>query len=76
MNKALKEILSWMSMLVAIAILAMGLPQLAAAQDPEDPPGRAARLGYMKGSVSFLPAGELDCNIGAPQRSRNFFQKT
>jgi hypothetical protein len=60
MDKTLKEILSWISLLVGIALLTAALPQQAAAQDQDDPPGRVARLGYMKGSVSFQPAGESD----------------
>ena len=28
--------------------------------DDDDPPGRAARLGYSQGSVSFEPAGTED----------------
>jgi hypothetical protein len=60
MNKSLKELLSWISLLVGVVLLITGLPHLAAAQDSEDPPGRVARLGYMQGSVSFQPAGESD----------------
>ena len=68
MNKALKEILSWMSLLVGIALLTAALPQRAAAQDQDDPPGRVARLGYMQGSVSFQPAGESDWVQAVPNR--------
>ena len=60
MNKKLKAILSWICLLVGIALLTAALPQQAAAQDQDDPPGRVARLGYMQGSVSFQPAGESD----------------
>ena len=60
MNKALKNMMSWMSLLVGLALLTTTLPQRAAAQDQDDPPGRVARLGYMQGSVSFQPAGEPD----------------
>jgi hypothetical protein len=60
MDKTWKEILSWMGLLAVVALLAIGLPSLAAAQDQDDPPGRVARLGYMKGSISFQPAGESD----------------
>ena len=42
-----------------VALLALALPQAAAA-DNDDPPGRVARLNYIKGSVSFQPAGESD----------------
>jgi len=50
------------TLLVAVAILPAALP-LAHAQDQYDqydPPGRVARLGYMRGSVSFQPAGESE----------------
>jgi hypothetical protein len=39
--------------------LALGIPQRAVA-DQDDPPGRAARLAYIQGSVSFQPAGTED----------------
>ena len=42
-----------------VALLALALPQAVAA-DNDDPPGRVARLNYIKGSVSFQPAGESD----------------
>src|SRR5271157_2134497 len=64
----LKNILSWMSLLAGIALLATTLPQRAAAQDQDDPPGRVARLGYMQGSVSFQPAGESDWVQAVPNR--------
>ena len=68
MDKALKEILSWMSLLVGVALLTTVLPQQATAQDQDDPPGRVARLGYMQGSVSFQPAGESDWVQAVPNR--------
>jgi hypothetical protein len=68
MDKALKQILSWISLLVGIALLTAALPQQAAAQDQDDPPSRVARLGYMKGSVSFQPAGESDWVQAVPNR--------
>jgi hypothetical protein len=68
MDKALKEILSWLSLLVGVALLTTALPQRAAAQDQDDPPGRVARLGYMQGSVSFQPAGESDWVQAVPNR--------
>lgn len=42
---------------LAIAFLA---PLRAAADDDDDPPGRVARLGYIRGTVSFEPAGTED----------------
>jgi hypothetical protein len=68
MDKALKERMSWMSLLVGVALLTTILPQRAAAQDQDDPPGRVARLGYMQGSVSFQPAGESDWVQAVPNR--------
>jgi hypothetical protein len=68
MDKALKKILSWISLLVGIALLTTALPQRATAQDQDDPPGRVARLGYMQGSVSFQPAGESDWVQAVPNR--------
>ena len=53
-----------MTLLVAVAILPAALPLARAQdqydQDQYDPPGRVARLGYMRGSVSFQPAGESE----------------
>jgi len=63
---ALKTILKrrWVltTLLFAAAVLPAALP-LAHAQDQYDqydPPSRVARLGYMRGSVSFQPAGESE----------------
>ena len=50
--------LCWVSPLLVAAFLVMSLAQPAAADD--DPPGRVARLNYMRGSVSFEPAGESE----------------
>ena len=68
MVKALKERMSWMTVLVGVALLTITMPQRAAAQDQDDPPGRVARLGYMQGSVSFQPAGESDWVQAVPNR--------
>jgi hypothetical protein len=68
MDKALKEMLRWLSLLVGVALLTTALPPRAAAQDQDDPPGRVARLGYMQGSVSFQPAGESDWVQAVPNR--------
>ena len=48
------------AVLFATSVLVLTLPQRAAGQDVDDPPGRVARLSYMQGSVSFQPAGESD----------------
>jgi hypothetical protein len=68
MDRSLREILSRVSLLVGIALLITALPQRAAAQDPDDPPARVARLGYMQGSVSFQPAGESEWVRAVPNR--------
>src|SRR5215831_12839256 len=47
--------------------LAFGLPGRAWA-DQDDPPGRAARLAYAQGSVSFQPAGTNDWVAAVPNR--------
>jgi len=60
MDRALKQMQSWIILLVGVALLTTALPRQAAAQDQDDPPDRVARLGYMQGSVSFQPAGESD----------------
>ena len=44
--------------LLAITILFLGFSRAASADD--DPPGRVARLNYLRGTVSFLPAGGSD----------------
>src|SRR5881396_3538464 len=48
-----------LSMLTLVFGLGLCLPQRAAA-DEDDPPGRAARLAYTHGLVSFEPAGTED----------------
>lgn len=53
-----KHTLQLMGLLsVALALL---LPQRAAANDDDDPPSRVARLSYVRGAVSFEPAGTDD----------------
>jgi hypothetical protein len=62
LEKILKRRWVVTALLVAVAVLLAALP-LAHAQDQYDqydPPGRVARLGYMRGSVSFQPAGESE----------------
>jgi hypothetical protein len=60
--------LGWWSVLLGIALAAIALPTRSAAQDQDDPPGRVARLSYLQGSVSFLPAGETDWVGAVPNR--------
>src|ERR1700730_9285033 len=43
----------------AALMMIIALPQRAAA-DGDDPAGRVARLGFLRGAVSFQPAGESD----------------
>ncbi|HUK21951.1 MAG TPA: DUF6600 domain-containing protein [Gemmatimonadales bacterium] len=45
--------------LALLGVLALTVPAGARADDP-DPPGRAARLGYLEGAVSLEPAGTQD----------------
>ncbi|HSN00585.1 MAG TPA: DUF6600 domain-containing protein [Rudaea sp.] len=48
---------------LAVLLAGIGLAFAALAQDngtPVDPPGRVARLSYIQGDVSFVPAGEND----------------
>src|SRR5271166_6300213 len=54
--------LGWSGALLGIGLATIALHISAVAQDrdPDDPPSRVARLGYMEGSVSFQPAGETD----------------
>jgi hypothetical protein len=59
MNARLIKTLYGMSALFVAALLTMACPPRAAADD-YDPPGRVARLSYLRGSVSFQPAGESD----------------
>ena len=48
-----------LSILILVLAPVLGVPQRAAAEE-DDPPGRAARLAYAQGSVSFQPAGTED----------------
>ena len=62
MGNALRNLGSW-SALLGVALVTVALPIRAVAQDhdqQDDPPTRVARLGYLEGSVSFLPAGETE----------------
>jgi hypothetical protein len=62
--------LTWRTLaaFVALALLAAMVPLRLAAQDNDDPPTRAARLGHVDGSVSFQPAGESEWEPAAPNR--------
>ena len=59
MNTKIKKRLSWLTVLLAVALLTLTFPSAVAA-DNDDPPGRVARIRYLQGSVSFQPAGESD----------------
>src|SRR6202140_1423948 len=59
MNARLMRTLYWMGALCVAALLTMTFAQRVAADD-NDPSGRVARLNYLRGSVSFQPAGESD----------------
>jgi FecR protein len=56
------------SVISLLTLLALSLSLRVAAQDDDDPPGRAARLGNMEGSVSFQPAGESEWVEAVPNR--------
>ncbi len=58
-NSRLISTLSSISALFIVALLSVGVPQPASADD-YDPPSRVARLNYIQDSVSFQPAGESD----------------
>jgi hypothetical protein len=60
MDKTPRVMMSWISLVVGVALLTAIMSPRAAAQDQDDPPSRVARLGYMQASVSFQPAGESD----------------
>jgi len=54
------------ALIVALSLFSLSIASRA--QDPYDPPGRVARLGYTQGSVSFEPAGEADWVQAVPNR--------
>jgi hypothetical protein len=56
MKRYTLHLVSLLSFALAMACL---IPQRAAADD-DDPPGRVARLGFVRGNVSFEPAGTED----------------
>src|ERR1700722_10744204 len=56
MKRHTLHLVSLLSLALAMACLT---PQRAAADD-DDPPGRVARLGFVRGNVSFEPAGTED----------------
>jgi len=49
----------WLIPFAALLALILLVPNRAVADD-DDPPGRVARLGYVKGQVSFSPSGTDD----------------
>ena len=56
MKRYTLHLVSLLSLALAMTCL---IPQRAAADD-DDPPGRVARLGFVRGNVSFEPAGTED----------------
>ena len=57
---------SFISMALMAALL---MPSGAAAQDDDDPPSRVARLSFIRGAVSFEPAGTddwVDATVNRP----------
>jgi len=56
MKRYALHLVSLFSLALAMSCL---IPQRAAADD-DDPPGRVARLGFVRGNVSFEPAGTED----------------
>jgi Family of unknown function (DUF6600) len=52
--------MGWTKWLIVLGTLVLVIPQMVAAQDDSDPPGRVARLSYTNGAVSFSPAGTDD----------------
>ena len=56
MKRYTMHLVSLLSLALALACF---IPQRAAADD-DDPPGRVARLGFVRGNVSFEPAGTED----------------
>jgi hypothetical protein len=54
--------------LLAAVLSAMTFPPLPATADDYDPPGRVARLKYLRGPVSFQPAGDSDWVAAAVNR--------
>jgi hypothetical protein len=56
MKRYTLHLVSLFSLALALACF---IPQRAAADD-DDPPGRVARLGFVRGNVSFEPAGTED----------------
>jgi hypothetical protein len=68
MQNERKEGLRTLCAVLVLALFAIMMPLRAAAQDDDDPPGRAARLGHVEGSVSFQPAGESEWVEAMPNR--------
>lgn len=56
MNRFVVNLVRLLSLALAVAFLV----PLRAAADDDDPPGRVARLGFVRGTVSFEPAGTDD----------------
>lgn len=52
----------------AALLLVLALPLHCKAADDDDPPGRVARLSYLRGSISLQPAGAPDWAMAAINR--------
>ena len=58
----------YLAALAAILLLFSTLPSAFAQDDDQDPPGRAGRVSYTSGTVSFQPGGEGDWLDAIPNR--------
>ena len=56
------------AVLAAAIMLLLPMAPLAVAQEYQDPPTRAGRIGFVQGSVSFQPGGEGDWLEAVPNR--------
>ena len=58
-----------LAVLAAAILLLLPIAPMATAQDyDQDPPARAGRIGYVRGSVSFQPGGQGDWLEAVPNR--------
>src|ERR1700723_2732634 len=72
LNKHRSNTISELALLLLSFVLLLILPGVTRAQDADqqdaDPPSRVARLNFIEGSVSFLPAGTSDWVTANPNR--------
>src|SRR5260370_33807951 len=65
-TRAITRVSRWIVLFLQIVFLSVGLMGAEALFAQDNPPARAARISYLKGNVSFQPAGHDQWSEATP----------